>query len=134
MKTTIFQNSFLRFLAVGIVNTIFGLSVTFLSFHSGVSYYISTLLGTVVGAIISYLLNRTFTFKSTTSFNKSAWKFIVVILICYFFSYSVSIPIIQYGYSFLPVFMEPYQGDFTILCGAGIYTISNYLGQKYFVF
>ena len=82
--------SFVRFIMVGVVNTVVGLSVMYLLLHAlGQSYWIATFLGNSIGACVSFLLNRNFTFKSKDSVSKSAVRFIVVILGCYFISYEI---------------------------------------------
>ena len=56
---------FVRFLMVGVANTIVGLSVMYLLLHlAGLSYWTSTFLGNSVGAVVSFFLNRSFTFRS----------------------------------------------------------------------
>lgn len=127
-------NSFTRFLFVGVLNTIIGLSTMFLLFNVvGTSYWFSTFIGNGIGALASYLLNRKFTFHSNVQFNKGAPKFIAVILTCYFLSFSISDFITKAIYDIgIMTFIQ--QGELAILLGSGIYTISNYVGQKYVVF
>jgi putative flippase GtrA len=130
-----FKSSFARFLLVGIFNTLVGLGISFLLFnvfHLG--YWSSTFLGNTMGAIISYVLNKTFTFRSEVSVQNSWWKFAIVILGCYGFSYGIS-SLLGTGWTTLFPFTNPtlvHNGS--ILVGNGIYTISNFLGHKYFTF
>nr|WP_309100246.1 GtrA family protein [Fredinandcohnia onubensis] len=121
-------NTFIRFLLVGLINTIVGLSSIFLLLHvAGLSYWLSTFLGNSVGAIVSYLLNRRFTFNSKATFGRSIPLFILVILCCYFLSYSASKFVVDF-------ILLPYTNEIAVLLGTGLYTISNYFGQKYIVF
>jgi putative flippase GtrA len=128
-------NSFTKFLFVGVLNTVIGLSTMFLLFNIiGTSYWLSTFIGNGIGALASFLLNRKFTFNSDVHFSKGAPKFLAVILTCYFLSYSISD-------SFTKVIFEDFgissvlgQGELAILLGSVIYTLSNYFGQKYMVF
>jgi putative flippase GtrA len=128
-------NVFTRFLLVGMVNTLTGLSIIFLLLNGlGLSYWISTFVGNGVGASVSYLLNRTFTFNSQTDFSKGFPRFIAVILICYFLSYSLSEFVaagVYHSFGTVPFISED---EFAILLGSGLYTIANYFGQRYFVF
>jgi putative flippase GtrA len=128
-------NRFTRFLLVGVINTFTGLSVIFILLHLfGLSYWNSTFVGNCVGALVSYLLNRTFTFNSQIDFTKGVPRFITVILVCYFLSYSLSEFVadgVYHLYNSIPFFNEE---EFAILLGSGLYTISNYFGQKNFVF
>lgn len=128
-------NSFTRFLFVGIVNTLLGLSIMFTCLNIlDSSYWISTFIGNSIGALVSYLLNRKFTFQSKVTFKKGAPKFIFVIMLCYFLSFSVSSWIsksILVPYSLSSLMSQDEQ---SILLGSCLYTVLNYLGQKYFVF
>lgn len=123
-------NSFIRFIIVGVLNTLVGLSIMFFSIHMlELSYWSSTFVGNASGAVLSFFLNRVFTFESNVSIGKGAIRFTVVIFVCYFLSYFLSD---RFADAF--PFREGIQKDFAILLGAAFYTISNYLGQKYFVF
>ncbi|MBR5260556.1 MAG: GtrA family protein, partial [Oscillospiraceae bacterium] len=58
------DKTFLRFVAVGVVNTLFGSGIMFLFynvFHFG--YWISSASNYVFGSILSYFLNKHFTFR-----------------------------------------------------------------------
>ncbi|WP_272495654.1 GtrA family protein [Bacillus pinisoli] len=127
-------NSFTRFLLVGVVNTLVGLSLIFILIKLGINYWTSTFLGNSMGAIISYFLNRSFTFDSRVSLQKGAPSFILVILICYVGSYTVSKWFISLTGAppYLPSFLT--EQDLAVLAGALLYTLSNYIGQKYIVF
>ncbi|MBS4174083.1 GtrA family protein [Bacillus sp. FJAT-49736] len=129
------NHSFIRFLLVGIINTIIGLTSMFLLLHLfHLTYWLSTFIGNTIGCIASYFLNKSFTFKSERSFGSSIFRFIVVILSCYFISYYIGEKLaifILAQLSFIPIV---YAKDAAVLFGTGIYTVSNYIGQKYFVF
>lgn len=125
------NSSLVRFLLVGIVNTLVGLMIMFLLLHiAGFSYWTSTFTGNAAGAFVSFLLNRSFTFKSDIPVQKGLPKFLTIILICYFFSYFVSEQLTEQFSYVSPSFGQ----NVAVLIGSVLYTISNYLGQKYFVF
>jgi putative flippase GtrA len=128
-------NRFTRFLLVGVVNTLTGLSIIFLLLNVfGLSYWSSTFVGNGVGAMVSYLLNRTFTFNSQIVFTKGVPRFITVILVCYVLSYTLSDFLagsVFHLYSSIAFLNEE---EFAILLGSGLYTIANYFGQRNFVF
>ncbi|MCQ6279879.1 GtrA family protein [Bacillus sp. EB600] len=129
------NHSFIRFLLVGVINTIVGLSAMYLFLHGfSLSYWASTFIGNIIGACVSYFLNRTFTFKSSAAVGKSMLRFSIVILACYFISYYLGEKIALYLFSQLSFLREKYAQDAAVLFGTGIYTISNYLGQRLFVF
>lgn len=129
------NHSFFRFLIVGVINTIIGLSSMYLFLHAfSCSYWVSTFLGNLIGACVSYFLNRTFTFKSDTAYGKSMFRFAVVILVCYFISYYLGQRMALYLFSQFSFLANKYASDAAVLFGTGIYTITNYLGQRLFVF
>ncbi|MDF2648773.1 MAG: polysaccharide biosynthesis protein GtrA [Paenibacillus sp.] len=128
-------SSFARFLLVGLFNTLVGLSASFAFFNLlHLNYWISTFAGNTLGAIVSYTLNRTFTFRSNVSVGSSWWKFAVVILSCYGVSYGLSWLLAEAASSVMPSLRADWLHNAAILIGNGLYTIGNYLGHKYFTF
>jgi putative flippase GtrA len=128
-------SSFARFLLVGLFNTLIGLTTSFALYNLlHLNYWMSTFTGNTVGAIVSYTLNRTFTFRSKASVKSSWWKFALIILICYGVSYGVSLLLADAVSSLLPSLPANWLHNAAILLGNGIYTIGNYLGHKYFTF
>lgn len=120
----ILNNSFLKFLMVGVFNTCIGTGIIFfcfyiLSFH----YWLATFLGHSTGAVVSFFLNKNFTFQGRGNF----FRFIMVIIVCYVFSYKIAFHLV--GLIFTR-FIETY----AICFGMFFYTITNYLGQRIFVF
>lgn len=129
------NNSFFRFLLVGVINTFVGLSFMYLFLHLfSFSYWVSTFAGNIIGASVSYFLNRVFTFKSNADMRKSIIRFVAVILVCYFISYYLGEKMAHYLFSQIPFLLKWHASDAAILFGTGVYTITNYLGQRIFVF
>jgi putative flippase GtrA len=128
------KHSFIRFLLVGIVNTIVGLSTIFVMFYVfHFSYWIATLIGNVVGAFVSYVLNKSFTFRSSQSVRKTILPFFIVMFACYFVSYFIGKEVAYFLFELVSIpFLSA--DDTAILLGSGLYTITNYFGQKQFVF
>ncbi|MBS4190821.1 GtrA family protein [Bacillus sp. FJAT-49705] len=129
-------NSFIRFLLVGIMNTLTGISLMlFLLNVTGLSYWLSTFFGNSAGAVVSYFLNRSFTFQSNSKITKSLPRFITVILVCYFISFTVShiaAEIISDLSFFSYLFLS--NENLAVFIGTGFYTVMNYFGQKHLVF
>ncbi|RFU64732.1 GtrA family protein [Peribacillus glennii] len=124
-------NSFIRFLLVGVLNTIIGLSTIFILLNlAGLNYWAATFIGNGAGAIVSFLLNRAFTFKSRISLKKGGLLFFTVIISCYFVSFSLSEWISSHIYGMLPFTKQ----NLSVVLGTCIYTVSNYTGQKLIVF
>ncbi|MDC3418509.1 GtrA family protein [Aquibacillus salsiterrae] len=130
----VITKQFSRFLVVGIINTVVGLSTMFLLLHLQLNYWVSTFVGNAVGACVSYFLNRTFTFNSTVSIHKSIVRFLVVIGACYFIAYYVGIQLatsVIWKLANLPL---AHAEVVAVLLGTGLYTVLNFLGQRTFVF
>ncbi|MFC4799967.1 GtrA family protein [Neobacillus sp. GCM10023253] len=127
--------SFIRFLIVGVINTIVGLTTMYVLLNGlRLSYWWSTLLGNIVGAGVSFILNRNFTFKNEAAIGGTFVRFVFVIGICYFVSYSLGLKLAIWFLEKLSLFPKEFAKDLAVLIGTGIYTIMNYLGQKHFVF
>lgn len=127
-------SSFIRFLLVGIINTCVGLFIIFFLLNAvHLSYWVSTFAGNAIGACVSYCLNRSFTFNSQVSFQRGLPRFFTIILICYVGSYFFSDKLLIWMNQFYTVNTSLEQNG-AVLLGSVLYTLSNYLGQKYFVF
>lgn len=125
------SNTFIRFIFIGVLNTIIGISLILLLLEVfQLSYWASTFIGNSVGAAVSYYLNRNFTFKSSIENRKGILLFIIVILGSYLIAYPIA-----YQLLFMPIFESNLFGEeLSILLSALLYTILNYLGQRYFAF
>jgi putative flippase GtrA len=125
-------NCFIRFLLTGFLNTCIGFSLILILLNIvGLSYWSSTFIGNSMGAIVSYILNKNFTFKSNVNNRRGITLFILVILGSYIISYRLSYTIIYKSHLFnFGIFKE----EISVSIAAVIYTLSNYLGQKYITF
>ena len=131
MKNKLLGNSFVRFLLVGVGNTLLSLVLMFLL--EGLGYWPSTAIAYVAGAVMSFFLNRYFTFRSEEDFLPSVWKFAVNVAVCYVVGYGLARILIRppEGLTALPaVFFE----RLSKLAGMGLYTLLNYFGQRFFAF
>ncbi|GGI13029.1 GtrA family protein [Gottfriedia solisilvae] len=126
--------TFVRFLIVGLINTLVGLTIMYVLYHlANQSYWLSTFIGNSVGAVVSFILNRSFTFKSNGYIQKSIIKFLLVILCCYFISYHLGTLLVDWSMKEMDYAIS-FQTDLAILLSTAIYTITNYICQKQFVF
>ncbi len=122
----------LRFIIVGLINTLVGSGVMFIAFNLfNLSYWVSSALNYVIGSICSYLLNKYFTFKSNSKSAREILVFIVNILICYLVAYGLARPISRLIFSGLE---QNIQDNIALLAGMVVFTGLNYIGQKFFVF
>ena len=130
MKDKLLQNSFLRFLLVGVGNTLLSLLLMFLL--EGLGYWPSTAIAYGLGAVLSFFLNRYFTFHSDEDFWRSAGKFVVNVAVCYAAGYGLARLL-------SPIWARPgisalWQERLTKLLGMCLYTLLNYCGQRFFAF
>jgi putative flippase GtrA len=125
-------NTFIRFLLIGIVNTCVGISVILTLLNVvGFSYWLSTLLGNCIGAIVSYVLNKKFTFKSTVKNRKGVPIFALVIIGSYLISYQLGYKLIH---DYKVIDFGLYKEELSVLLATVIYAILNYLGQRFLTF
>ena len=130
MKDKVLQNSFFRFLLVGVGNTLLSLVLMFLLEDLG--YWPSTAIAYVAGAVMSFFLNRRFTFHSKANMKLAAIKFAVNVAVCYVLGYGLARLLIPTPeLTAIPlIFFDRLRK----LVGMGLYTVFNYLGQRFFVF
>ena len=128
----LYDKTFLKFIIVGIINTIVGAGVMFSLyniFHC--SYWFSSIMNYVVGSIVSFFLNKYFTFKSKFFSFKEVLYFTVNIAVCFFIAYGLAKPFAIYilsGYS------KSMQENTAMFIGMVIFTGLNYLSQRFIVF
>ena len=79
------DNSIPKFLLVGVGNTLLSMVLMFLL--EGLGYWPSTAIAYVAGAVMSFFLNRHFTFHSKETLLRSAVKFAVNVAVCYVIAY-----------------------------------------------
>ena len=128
----LFDQTFLRFVLVGGVNTLLCSGLQFVLFNVFYwSYWPATAANYIVGSVISFFLNKYFTFR----FKESSWKlaglFVAEIICCYLIAYGVAKPLagaIFSGYSMKT------QENLAMLAGMGMFSVLNYLGQRFLVF
>ena len=127
---------FLKFIAVGIVNTLTGLAITFflLEFlHMG--YWKSTSISYVLASILSFYLNKNFTFNYKSGSIYTMFKFAASISICYVLAYGIARSLSINLILILNITaLSPHSDRVSVLIGLVLFTILNYLAQKFLVF
>ena len=135
-----FDPSFFRFLIVGCINTLVGYGVMFglynlAGLHSlgDLGYWISSAANYVVGSIVSYFLNKHFTFRNTEKGARVVGRFILNITVCYLLAYGLAKPFVTWLLSGSGL-SQQVQGNLTMLGGSGLFVVLNYLGQRFVAF
>lgn len=128
----IIDKTFIKFIGVGIINTVFGTSIMFISYNLlQFNYWVSSAANYILGSILSYFLNKYFTFQNKEKSVKLVLKFILNITICYLIAYGVAKPVVKF---LLHNMSKNVQENCAMLCGMGLFVILNYLGQRFGVF
>lgn len=129
---SLFDAKLWKFLLVGVANTLFGTGIMFLFYNVfHFSYWVSSASNYFFGSILSYILNRIFTFKSKEQTRRTLPRFIVNIVICYLFAYGVAKPLAEY---LLSGAEKTVQENIAMLVGMCLFVGLNYIGQRFFVF
>ena len=121
-----------KFAVVGVINTVVGSGVMFGLYNlAGCSYWVSSAANYVIGSILSYVLNKKFTFRHRGQIAQSALRFTGNIAVCYLLAYGIAKPAVR---AILTGATQQVQENIAMLAGMILFTGFNYLGQRYFVF
>ena len=131
-----FNNSFSRFIIVGIINTIVGTAIMLVFynvFHLG--YWFSSASNYVLASILSYFLNKYYTFKNKEKGWKPAIRFALNIALCYLVAFGVAKPCVRWIlYTIGTDLSVSWIENIAMLFGSGLFVLINYLGQRFFAF
>ena len=130
----LFDKSFLTFLIVGVVNTLFGTAIMLVLYNVfGCSYWMSSFCDYFFGSILSYFLNKHFTFHYQGTDWRSIVKFAMNIVVCYLIAYSLALPLTRQTLQNWEL-STPVVENVAMLVGTGLFMVINYIGQKFFAF
>lgn len=125
----ILNNTIFKFMLVGVINTLFGTAVMFVMYNLfGFNYLISTISNYFFGSILSFFLNKFYTFSNKDKDFKQIVKFTLNIVLCYVIAYWIPVAICN---NFINT--KEYENVFMSF-GVVIFILLNFIGQKYFVF
>ena len=106
----VFDKTFLTFIAVGVINTLFGMTIMFFCYNIlNLGYWFSSGMNYVCGSVLSYFLNKKFTF----------------------IAYGIAKPLVLYLFAGLG---ERLQGNLALGAGMGLFVLLNYVGQRFWAF
>ena len=126
------DHTFMKFAMVGVINTIVGTTVMFVFYNFfHFSYWVSSASNYIIGSIISYLLNKNFTFRFKEQKYWSLLRFVLNILTCYLLAYGIAKPVMHW---ILTGFSQTIQENVSMMLGMGLFVVFNYLGQRFFTF
>lgn len=121
-----------RFVLVGLFNTALGAAVMFGLYNlAGWSYWAASSANYIAVSILSFFLNKYFTFGNRKKSLKQALLFAACIALSYLLAYSAAAAGVRLALSSL----EPELADnIAMAFGLCFFTACNYLGQRFIVF
>lgn len=126
------DKTFMKFVMVGVINTIVGTTIMFVFYNVfHLNYWVSSASNYFFGSIVSYLLNKNFTFRFHEKGYHSLYRFITNILTCYLLAYGIAKPVMQ---CILTGFSKTIQENVSMSLGMCLFVLFNYLGQRFFAF
>lgn len=139
-----------KFALVGVLNTVVGYAINLVALNVlGFSFWVSGALNYVLTSIMSFFLNKYFTFKSKGDLKKEALRFAVNIIICFALAYGIAKPATVWimGYAGEGVFdfiknvtfgllseKQAIIDNVATLVGMVLFVVFNYTGQRFFAF
>ena len=121
-----------KFLLVGVVNTLVGSAIMFGLYNlAHVPYWPSSAANYILTSILSYFLNKYYTFKNTEKGWRPVLRFAVNIAVCYGLAYGLAEPLVRWLLSGATVTLRD---NVAMLTGMCLFVGFNYLGQRLFAF
>jgi len=131
-KWPILDIKFFKFILVGIINTIVGSAIMFSLYNvSHLSYWLSSAFNYCFTSILSFFLNKYFTFNIRQWSAYMIIAFIMIIVFSYLLAYGVSKPVMNYLLRNSP---QKLRENAALFMGMCLFTGINYLGQRVVVF
>ncbi len=129
---SLFDEKLVRFIIVGLINTLVGTAIMYGLYNiAGCSYWVSSGANYFFTSILSFFLNRKFTFRYKEMSWKVVLRFALNIAVCYFIAYRVAKPLTLL---ILQNASEKVRDNVAMLVGMILFTGLNYLSQRLFVF
>lgn len=126
------MDKFFRFIMVGIINTLVGTLIMFSLYNFfGFNYWLSSATNYILTSILSFFLNKYFTFKNKERSWRQILRFAINIAVCYLLAYGIAKPFVLL---ILANINESFQNNIAMLVGMCLFTGFNFLGQRFFAF
>jgi len=128
----LFDKVFLKFLLVGVINTIVGYAIMFVLHNSAhMSYWFSSGCGYFLSAILSFFLNKHFTFTVNRWSVFLVISYIVTIVVSYYLPYWIAEHAVNFIFKDSEVNLR---GNIALIVGTCLAAAVSYLGQRFVVF
>lgn len=139
-----FDIKFWKFLLVGVINTLVGEGVVLLCLHLiGWKNFVwgagaAAVAGTVIGSIVSYFMNKYFTFKNTEKGIKPMLRFTLNIVVCLLIRVLAATAVTELckacSWHMFGMDVNSFASNMGWLVGACVFVACNYIGQRFFAF
>ena len=136
----LFDPTFFRFILVGVVNTLVGTAVMFGLYNlaglhrlGDTGYWLSSAGNYIVGSVVSFFLNKHFTFRDHSRGLGVVARFVVNITVCWLLAYGLAKPLTSLALGSLGL-SQQLQGNLSMLVGMCLFVLLNYFGQRFFAF
>ena len=128
----ILDKRLIKFLIVGVINTIIGMFLMFFLYNVvGCTYWGSSAINYFLTSILSFFLNKYFTFENKEKNIIQILRFCINIAICYLIAYGIAKPICSYVLSNYDTVIKD---NISMIVGMCFFTILNYIGQRFYAF
>lgn len=128
----LFDAKLWKFLLVGVINTLVGTAIMFGLYNiAGCSYWVASAANYVLTSILSFFLNKYFTFRSRERSVGQVVRFAANIAVCYLIAYGAAKPLCL---RLLANVSVSTRDNVAMLVGMVFFTGLNYLGQRFFAF
>ena len=127
-----FDITFWKFVIVGVINTLFGYGISLVCLNLlGMSLELSIVADYVLGSILSYFLNKRFTFNEKNNSISYIIKFAINIGVCCLLAYGIAEPLVE---KLLASSSAILRDNVSLVVVKGLFLGFNYIGQRFFVF
>jgi len=127
-----FHHTFIKFIVVGVINTIIGGVFAFLLYNTTkVGYWWSSAISYILTSILSFFLNKYFTFAVKSWSANMVLSFILTVTVSYLMAYGIAKPAMNY---LLRDSLQRIRENMALFTGMCLFTGMNYLGQRLVVF
>lgn len=132
MLSKLLDRTFWKFILVGVINTLFGTAIMFGLYNIlHCNYWVSSAANYFFGSILSYFLNKYFTFNNRETGWKPLVRFTINISACYLVAYGIAKPIVARIFSNSA---KTIRENIAMIVGMCLFVGLNYIGQRFFAF
>jgi putative flippase GtrA len=137
MLKKLLDKSLLFFLLIGAGNTLLSMGIMYLLYTlAGFGYWGSSAVAFTLTSILSFVLNKRLSFQYEGKVWLAAFRFAIVIAVCYLIAYSLAQPATAWllGKMMSTTLSTATIDKAALLTGQVLFTGLNYFGQRFFAF